>query len=197
MKVETFEVTETNECGPDIEQEQLMLIESLGLTGQRKLISNGKEGETNLCPYRKMTADEKVVYSVLLSRRVNLEDYCDATIPTRVLQVAAHAKELEIGKLAVWCPENADDPDPVLVAYTGSYLNGGERELWLLARWGEHLVPFDDLVKKAMVILRETKKTILEAMKKRIDIEIEKLAGINTVQGIANIKDNYYAHDVS
>jgi hypothetical protein len=142
MHVETYEAVETGFDGAvECDAEALALIEQLGLEGQQKLVAKNDAGDDVRNPYRKMTADENYVYSLLLSRKVKLDQYDDGPIPLRVLQVAAHAKD-HFSTLMVWCPENADVKDPILLGYTG---NEYSRERFMLARWGEVLEPLDKL----------------------------------------------------
>ena len=73
MLVETFEVTEVSCDGVvEFEQEQIALIEKMGLEGQQGLIKTGEEGEKNLLPYRKMTAEEKIVYETICPTKCKL-----------------------------------------------------------------------------------------------------------------------------
>lgn len=151
MLVETYEVTELDsENNPECEAEAVALIEQLGLTGQQKLLTRSN-GETVRAPYRRMTLDEAFVYGKVLPQKTKLDAYSDAPIPVRVLQVAAHAKEL-YESLYVWHPQNADEKDPLLVGINGPYYS--PRETFILARWGEELLSFAELAKKAGKILR-------------------------------------------
>lgn len=146
MLVETYEVPEVDAMGtPECEAEAIELIESLGLEGQQSLLKKSG-GETVRMPYRKMTAEEAFVYEKVLPKKTKLQNYSDGPIPLRVLQVASHAKEL-YDLIQVWHPENADEKDPVLVGVNGSEYSAKER--FMLARWGEELLPFSELAKKA------------------------------------------------
>lgn len=151
MKVETFETTEIGMEGK-IEnfEETKQLCDKLELKGQQKFLN----GETKqVTPYRKITAQEKLVYSTICSKTTNLNDYDDAIVPLRILQVGAHAMETGlITELVVWHCPNGDVKDPVLIGRKkkGSY----DYEDYLLARWGEELEPFSELSKKALDILK-------------------------------------------
>lgn len=153
MQVETYEALEyeTGEQAPEMEAEAIEIIELLGLEGQRKLLAG--EGETQTrAPYRKLTAQEKRVYSVLCPESSSLEDFDACPIPLRVLQVAAHAREL-YDEVVVWCPRTEVDNDPVLIGRnsTGYY----SHDEFLLARWGEVLLPFDELVEVAKEVWKK------------------------------------------
>lgn len=160
MFVETYEVPEVMHDGStECEAEAVALIESLGLDGQRSLIKKDDSGNGVRAPYRKMTLEEKTVYKAILPRSVSLAKYSDGVIPLRVLQVAAHAKEL-YDHVQVWCPENADDPDPLLVGLNGT--DYSPRETFILARWGEVLVPFAELSKKACGMIRDARRNAIQ-----------------------------------
>lgn len=149
MLVETYEAIETGFDGSvECEAEAIALIDSLGLTGQQKLVNGDK---TERFPYRLMTTEEAWVYGELLAKAVSLRDYSDGPIPLRVLRVASHAAPL-FTKLVVWCPATPDMKDPVLVGIQG---NDWDRKWFLLARWGEVLEPFADLMTKAANAFRE------------------------------------------
>src|SRR3990167_5502989 len=116
MQVETFECQEVVEQTPEVTEEAQILITKLGLIGQDTFYRSKTEDGPGMCPYRLMTREEQAVYRALCPRTVDLQKYESGPIPMRILQVAAHATELNLGKLSVWCPQDAHDPDPILVA---------------------------------------------------------------------------------
>lgn len=170
MLVETYEVTECDVDGrPESESEALALIESLGLVGQQKLVIP-ETGERS--PYRKMTAEEKYVISVVCPKKTEVKKYADSPIPVRVLQVAAHAMDL-FKHVTVWHPDNADEKDPYLV---GSQSDGySTTEYYLLARWGDELLPWKELVKKAAAKARAQINAACRTMSARALARIESL----------------------
>lgn len=170
MQVETFEAISLDEQNgaivpEEVNEEALALIESLDLGGQRQLLTEREvEGQTVIVrsPYREITAEEIAILGTILPRRVRLEQYSDGPIPLRVLQVAAHAKE-HFSVLEVWCPEKASDPDPLLVGHKGMRFHADDQTC-ILARWGEVLVPLEELRAKAQQILRaKARQGIAEA----------------------------------
>lgn len=151
MQVETYEVTEeTTEGRPkaEVDAVSLQLIEDLGLDGQRQLLvgSDDEDVGTQLIPYRRMTEQEVVVYQECFKDRGAVEAYSAGPIPVRILQVIAHAKTL-FEDIEVWGPR-VHDPDPLLVGRRTPERGYGT-EYYLLARWGEALVPFEDLLARA------------------------------------------------
>lgn len=119
----------------------IALIDKLGLDGQRELVLR-TEDKSERMPYRRMTAEEKWVYEKFLPNKTTLKEYKRDTIPLRVLQIAAHATELNcFNEIKVWYPK--DYTDPLLVGYIkqGQY-NFDE---YMLARWGESLRPYKEI----------------------------------------------------
>lgn len=161
MQVETYEVTELNATGREQETDPaaLEIIESLGLVGQKKLVAKTPEGIETRVPYRVMSTTEHRVYSLLLPDRVALKEYRGQMIPLRVLQVAAHAASLDhFKRIEVWHDEGKDDP--LLVGSMSSYdfSRPDPRESFILARWGNVLQPFEELLIEAKRVVAATMK---------------------------------------
>jgi hypothetical protein len=189
MQIETYEAISLDEQHGDVvnelvSEEAMALIESLGLDGQKELLNEhdaGDEKVTTRAPYRTMTAEEAAVFGAVLPRHVSIDRYNDAPIPLRVLQVAAHAKTIDIfNKIEVWCPANPAAPDPLLVAWTGREF-ARYRKAFILARWGEVLEPLDTLRDKAAKILRtnvvakiEEAREELNGLERGLDAHIAK-----------------------
>lgn len=161
MKVETFEVVSLGVTASgavvneEVSEEALALIESMDLEGQRALLQKKTAGGEEVVvrvPYRRMTAEELAVYSVLMPNREPIAHYDGGPIPLRVLQVAAHAQQLEYFDkgVEVWCPEPGRD-DPILVGVKRGKHDA--RELYLLARWGEELLDMAQMRGKALGLL--------------------------------------------
>lgn len=152
MLVETYEVPEV--AGIDGERESdaeaIELIDRLGLNGQKALV-NRDSGER--FPYRPMTDAERKIYNVLLPKQTNIKEYKEAPIPLRVLQIAAHASTVKMdggiafSEIQVWSAKSAEVKDQILVGKHGSTY---DYTLYLLARWGEVLLPLDELKKLAI-----------------------------------------------
>jgi hypothetical protein len=147
MQVETYECTEL--CEETAEDTSLAtdLIEQLGLSGQQSLLTNDKR-----LPYPQATQEQLFVFQTLCPVEQKLRDYGRTTIPLRVLQVAAHAKDL-FDALYVWDVAGVDK-DPVLVGAKGTTW---QKTYYLLARWGEELEAWSVLLKRAL----EKKRALL------------------------------------
>lgn len=151
MQVETFECTETRTETPEQSAEALRLIEELGLKGQQP---KAEAVTTSRNPYRLVKSDEQFVYSVLCPDRCKVEDYKDGPIPLEVLKTLAYAKSLGVfAGFEVWAASSKSVKDPVLVGYTNmsqwGSLTGGP---YLIARWGEELLPLEVLTPDALRI---------------------------------------------
>lgn len=154
MLVETFECGETSAEPVDATAEAISIIESLGLDGQSELVCPAKsEGQSTRFPYREMLKEEVNVYETLCPKKSEISKYKSSTIPLRVLQCAAHAKQLmpELN-LWVWDRDSAVEKDPVLVAEIGASYSVKTR--YILARWGDELEAFSVLFKRAVDLKR-------------------------------------------
>lgn len=143
MQVETYEVEEATSNHPEVTEEVSKLIDELGLVGQLDIATS----ETGApVPYRKMTEDEQFAYGQLMPAQTAVEAYKSGPIPLRVLQVLAYARSLNFfQKFEVWHPEDARIDDPILVGITKHERGWGEIN-WLLARWGDCLKPFEEML---------------------------------------------------
>jgi hypothetical protein len=167
MEVETYEVSETAAEPTEASEEAIGLIDELGLVGQRTLVQDEDDVVTRV-PYRCATAEEVRVFRALCPIETKLVDYAEEPIPLRVLQVAAHARGLNLGdELLVWHRESSTIKDPVLVAREGDAWSS-DRKYYLLARWGEELESWPTLVKLATEVLRQKFLAALAEIKTRV-----------------------------
>jgi len=164
MEIETYEVGEVTATGVESasDPEALKLIESLGLSGQQKFVKSDGSGVQTRAPYRLMTTTEHRVYSILLPDRQELSQYDGQMIPLRVLQVAAHAKEIDMFKrIEIWHAEGTDDP--LLVGRTDvhDWRRAAQHEAFILARWGTELKPLEELIGEAKAKLASMFKAVV------------------------------------
>lgn len=156
MQVETFECSETAAEPIEATEEAIALMESMGMQGQLELIRPKGDKPAARCCYREITAEEFFVYKLLCPTETKLSQYSASPIPLRVLQVAAHAKSLELFReLYVWDRESVTVKDPVLIASTGANDWDWQQKRYILARWGEELETFSTLLKRALAAKRE------------------------------------------
>lgn len=153
MEIQTFEIEEAvGGTTPEIEAEALQLIETLGLKGQKTLITPKPEGGERF-QYPEMTKLELAVYGEVFPQKTVIEEYAAGIIPIRVMQVAAHAKGF-CDAVQVW-HKKMRDPDPILVGTKGANEYAATFKRFILARWGDALKDFSELVKEARVLYRE------------------------------------------
>lgn len=160
MEIETYEATETTAEGQvEHTPEDMALIAELGLSGQQLITSD--EGEIN--PYPKITHEQKLVCATLFDQRTKVADYSAGMIPVRILQVIAHAKDVfGIQNIYVYHKPTVEIRDPILVA-------GDHGNEYILARWGDALEPWADLMRMAREKYRETYLTTLRRIKAKAD----------------------------
>jgi hypothetical protein len=169
MQVETFEQEEVASLSVEASEEAITLMEKFNLVGQLSLCNT--ETRT-LCPYKQLKDEEFLVYKTLCPRTSDLKDFRASTIPLRVLQIISHAKELGIFKIFRVCSAEGDEKDPVLVAWKENVYEGVP---FILARWGEELDAWPELVKKAENLLRKKCKSKSIEMLSKIKIYSESI----------------------
>jgi hypothetical protein len=174
MNVETYEIEQATSEAAEMAMDgaAVELIEKLGLVGQRKLIN--PETDTRN-PYRAMTEEEKVVYKAVLAEESSLEKFSSETIPLRVLQVAAHAKECGLfSRLVVWsAPAAVVITDPLLLGMVKNPEYSWMETPFMLARWGRELLPFSEMKRLAIDILRPERIDKLEAIIRTAQLRLE------------------------
>jgi len=202
MLVETYEQTElTADLKPECDTEALKLIESLGLNGQMDLATRSDDGQAKRNPYRQMTREEGLVYNLLLPKKTKLHEYADGMVPLRVLQVAAHAKSL-FTELWVWSPASAADKDPLLVGMIKTPIPGQPAYYtrdseWLLARWGDVLIPFGDLIKQAAQRAREKVKLAIGKARAEVEKDAGLFKDLSDLQAIRAASGGIHYHEMN
>lgn len=187
MRVETYETDTIDEdtlASEITSPEALALIDTLGLSGQKKLtetVQAGGEEVVKRVPYRSITLEESRIFNVILPKHVALRAYKDAPMPLRVLQVAAHAVEF-FDDVEVWCPADPKLPDPLLIGWKNVTRHSdtlitrkAEAQCFILARWGDVLEPLDELRVKAARMLTARVKSRLASAKGTLEKFSERL----------------------
>lgn len=193
MQVETYEIEDASSEASAManDHEALELINKLGLTGQQRIMN--PETVTRV-PYRVAEKEELIVYRTLNPEHCKLEAYSLDAIPTRVLQVAAHAKELNYFKdLIVYYPKAGRIDDPVLVGVWEGKLDGrtwDSQLYYILARWGKTLLPYEQCRIKAIEVLRRQgkdkyRKAAVELDARKLELETsDDLEALSESKGI-------------
>jgi len=163
MAVEIYLEPELAEMvsNPEINEEWKQLAESLGMEGQLKLVTPKSETETNnASPYIHMNAKAERVFAILCPEVVNYKKYEKSTIPRDVLkEIAIAEKEGYFEKICIWYDDAS--PDPLVVGYikVSSY----EYVKHMVARFGDELLPFEELEIKAINRLKKRMNDKLKA----------------------------------
>lgn len=169
MQVESFAVEEVVNARIEDVACARELARQLGLEGQERFYEEGKP----VNPYRKATAKELLVYRTLFTQKTELERYSDGPVPLRVLQIAAHAKEVLGCTLIVLHPSNADIKDPVLIGEVGDWR---DKKTYLLARWGDALEEFSVLAGYAVERLKKKAMSDLVEAQEKLAMSAENMS---------------------
>jgi hypothetical protein len=150
MAVEIYLEPELAEMvgNPEVTEEWKQLAESLGMQGQLNLIKPKSEGEKdkNPSPYIHMNKKAERMFAILCPEVVAYKKYDKSTIPREVLkEIALAEKEKYFDKICIWYDDAS--PDPLVVGYIkmGSY----DYVKHMIARFGDELLPFEELEIKA------------------------------------------------
>jgi hypothetical protein len=163
MAVEIYLEPELAEMvgNPEINEEWKQLAVELGMEGQLKLVAPKLEGGTkNASPYIHMNAKAERVFAILCPEVVNYRKYDKSTIPRDVLkEIAIAEKEGYFEKICIWYDDAS--PDPLVVGYIkiGTY----EYVKHMVARFGDELLPFEELEIKAINRLKKRMNDKLKA----------------------------------
>ena len=163
MAVEIYLEPELEEMVGSVEvtEEWKQLAEELGMEGQLKLIApkSGEESDKNPSPYIHMNAKAERVFAILCPEVVDYKKYDKSTIPRDVLREIAMAERLKFfDKICIWYDDAS--PDPLVVGYiqVGTY----EYVKHMIARFGDELLPFEELERKS---INRLKKRITDKLK--------------------------------
>jgi hypothetical protein len=119
------------------------LCTALELKQQLKKIG---KAEKIAIPYTRLDPRTERVYEMLCPRRELYTEYKAGTLPLDVLQEIHRCKKNEwFPVIAVWYDDKS--PDPFLIGYDSKKDDANK---FLIARWGDELLPFEQLVAKAI-----------------------------------------------
>ena len=174
MAVEIYLEPELSEMvgSEEVTSEWKQLAEELGMEGQLKLITPKSSGENdkNPSPYIHMNKKAENVFAILCPEVVDYKKYDKSTIPREVLkEIALAEKEQFFDKICIWYDDAS--PDPLVVGYikVGNY----EFVKHMIARFGDEVLPFEVLERKAIDRLKkritDKLKTTLASIDSRVD----------------------------
>ena len=125
-------------------------------------------------PYMKLDPRTERVYEMLCPRKESYTTYKASTLPTEVLEEIHRCKENAwFPIIAVWYDDKS--PDPFLIGYDSKKFDADK---FLIARWGDEQLPFEQLLEKAIHRFREVygralDRLILDCEFRKQDIEGE------------------------
>lgn len=174
MAVEIYLEPELEEMVGSVEvtEEWKQLAEELGMEGQLKLIAPKSEGEENKnpSPYIHMNTKAERVFAILCPEVVDYKKYDKSTIPRDVLREIAMAERLKFfDKICIWYDDAS--PDPLVVGYikVGTY----EYVKHMIARFGDELLPFEELERKSINRLKKRMTDRLKSALSSIDSTVD------------------------
>jgi hypothetical protein len=174
MAVEIYLEPELEEMVGSVEvtEEWKQLAEELGMEGQLKLITpkSGEESDKNPSPYIHMNAKAERVFAILCPEVVDYKKYDKSTIPRDVLREIAMAERLKFfDKICIWYDDAS--PDPLVVGYIkmGNY----EYVKHMIARFGDELLPFEELERKSINRLKKRMTDKLKSALSSIDSTVD------------------------
>lgn len=160
-------------------------VKDLGLTGQLELTANSPKDSAS--PYTFMNQQMKIVFETICPTKMLVEKYNKTAIPIEVLShIALCKQEGYFKKMEVWYDDK--NPDPVVVGYvTDSYSSS---ILHIIARWGDEVVPYEQLVEKAIKRYTEAYKLAVQETRNKCE-EYLKTADLKVKQYFAGQKSDW------
>ena len=139
VQIETYEVEDAEWPGDEIDKEvYLAVAEKIGATKQVELVN-----EEGAVPFQRMNDAVKHTWEAFCPGHHKLESFSESMIPMRVMNLLSRCVDKKyFGHIEVWT-ESETNPDPVAVGCIGHNVR------YLIARWGESLLSWPEIVKKA------------------------------------------------
>lgn len=136
-ELEDLQITENQEEWNE------MLFE-LGLEGQKKVISKSDKSGVN--PYTKADGKTMRIVSLLCPKYSKVEAYSNSQIPLDVMKEIKKCKEHSwFDHIVVYYTDN--NPDPFVIGVNGYEFS--KSDCYLIARFGDELLPWEELEIKA------------------------------------------------
>ena len=171
MITETYEIQETTGQGVECDEQAMAIIERMSLTNQVT-----EQGGRRSFDY--LTSEQQFVLNWLFPESSEISEYAAGGIPLRVLELY----EKHHGDYEHWVVRHAPPAqvvDPVLLAFDGyshkCYSRIDSNDISLIARWGDALLPWPELVKKATEMCQQVMRRQLALMRAKITTDIDML----------------------
>lgn len=151
--IENFKMTPLQTVPKENDGEREALCGSLGLVQQRL---RAKESRLNI-PYPRLSDEELNIWGAFLptayssyprpySGVPSFSQYAFDEIPLTALRIIQEAQESRaFFALEIWTPEKKRIQDPIAVGVVKSSHASSSESLYLLCRWGESLIPFEEI----------------------------------------------------
>jgi hypothetical protein len=159
--VQTFIVEESKELIYDSDkiQEWKEKCEILGLDKQLALTVK----EASPVPFEFMNTVSRRVYETICPAKVGFMDYAKTAIPLEVLGlIHLSVNEKYFKTIQIWYDDKTPDPLAVGVRQRAGSPYEWDNELYLIARWGDVLRPFDELKEMAIRVFTNSEKINLQ-----------------------------------
>ena len=164
MKVETYALEDIKLETPAQSNEAIALCEELGMKGQIKLIVKNDSGDAIArFPYRLITDEERFVFKVLCPESSSLAEYRNEPVPVEVLREIKRAREAGIDSFEIWSASSRLVKDPVVVGRKAGAPSWSS-EQYLIARWGDELLPLEVLLPDAVKKFNDERLGKLKSM---------------------------------
>jgi len=164
MKTETYALEDIKLEIAEHTDEAIALCEQLGMEGQLKLVVKNDSGDAVArFPYRLITDEERFVFKILCPEASSLKDYRNEAVPVEVLREIKRAREAGIETFEIWSASSRLVKDPVVVGRKqGS--SSWSTDQYLIARWGDELLPLAVLLPDAIKKFNDERTGKLKTM---------------------------------
>lgn len=169
MSTEIFVEPELMELEqPENAQEWFEICSQLGLEGQVKHADRSEEKKAP--PYMHIDPKTNKIIMAICPVQVQYKDYSASTIPLDVLKEIQKAESNGWYQKIYICYDDKS-PDPFVVGMThGDHWSA---HLHLIARWGNELIPFEQLEAKAVRVLRDRAEKALRELQFNVNLALE------------------------
>lgn len=131
--------------------QELQLNNQLAKTGKVERVG---------APYMKMDPRTERLFEILCPVSTTIEEYTASTIPLDVLKEVKRCKDNQwFPMIMVWYDDKS--PDPIVIGYEKDQYQGHK---YMIARWGDEILPFEQLFTKAIDRLRDAYRRALSML---------------------------------
>jgi hypothetical protein len=163
-------------------EEWSAICQELGL--DKQLQKSGKVEKVGN-PYQKVDPRSQRVFEMLYPVKREFREYDAGTLPLEVLQEIQRCQQNEwFPKIEVWYDDKS--PDPFLIGYDSKEWSANK---FIIARWGDELLPFEQLVTKAIARFKASYSRALDRL--MADCQVRKADVEGDIQGYIDHGDQW------